>query len=442
MSYGGAIYASVPAARFGLRVVPDDLPALIAAGRAVKQALEGTAVARHPDDERLSGIYGTILYDDVGPLHQRNVTIFADGEVDRSPCGSGTSARCALLAADGLLGDGDVLRHDSIVGSTFTARVVGCGGGGRAHRGRGHGLPHGRAPLRPRPARPAGHRLRPAMTLPFLAAADVAERLSPTAAIDALAGRPAAGLDPEADPPRGALAVGAGELLVMPSATAAHAVVKLVTVGGEPRIQGVCVVFDAATLAPVALVDGIALTNVRTPAVSALAVRALAAPDARRLLVFGRGPQAHGHVEAIRAVRPIEHVDMVGRDGSGVEELVARRRRRLLRHHRARAAVRRRARGRPRDRRRHRLPRARRARGRRRPRRAARRWWSSRAPRRCARRATSSARSRAGALREDELVTLADLVCGRAVVDRERPRLFKSTGMAWEDAVVASALVR
>ena len=53
------------------------------------------------------------------------MTIFADGEVDRSPCGSGTSARCALLAADGSLREGDVLRHDSIVGSTFLARVVG-----------------------------------------------------------------------------------------------------------------------------------------------------------------------------------------------------------------------------------------------------------------------------------------------------------------------------
>jgi proline racemase len=53
------------------------------------------------------------------------VTIFADGEVDRSPCGSGTSARCALLAADGILGRGAVLRHDGIVGSTFHARVVG-----------------------------------------------------------------------------------------------------------------------------------------------------------------------------------------------------------------------------------------------------------------------------------------------------------------------------
>ncbi|HEX6698053.1 MAG TPA: hypothetical protein VF080_14695 [Solirubrobacteraceae bacterium] len=279
------------------------------------------------------------------------------------------------------------------------------------------------------------------MTLPFLAAADVAERLSATAAIDALEAALRSGLDPEADPPRGALAVGGGELLVMPSATTDHAVVKLVTVGGEPRIQGVCVVFDATTLAPVALVDGIALTNVRTPAVSALAVRALAAPDARRLLVFGRGPQARGHVQAIRAVRPIEHVDMVGRDGSGVEDLVAAADivccattareplfdGALVADHATVVAI------------------------------------GSHEPE--ARevddalvgRATVVVESRtsalreagdvigavaAGALREDELVTLADLVCGRVVVDPQRPRLFKSTGMAWEDAVVASALFR
>jgi proline racemase len=125
VSYGGAIYASAPAERFGLSVVPDDLPRLIAAGREAKRALERSEVARHPRDERLSGIYGTILYEELGPLHQRNVAIFADGEVDRSPCGSGTSARCALLAADGNLRNGQVLRHDSIVGTTFLARVVG-----------------------------------------------------------------------------------------------------------------------------------------------------------------------------------------------------------------------------------------------------------------------------------------------------------------------------
>ena len=125
VAYGGAIYACVPAEHFGLRVLPEELPQLIAAGREVKRALAGSDVARHPHDERLSGIYGTILYEALGDLHQRNVTVFADGEVDRSPCGSGTSARCALLAADGLLGEGQVLRHDSIVGTTFLGRVVG-----------------------------------------------------------------------------------------------------------------------------------------------------------------------------------------------------------------------------------------------------------------------------------------------------------------------------
>jgi proline racemase/trans-L-3-hydroxyproline dehydratase len=120
VSYGGAIYASVRAADLGLEVVPERITELIAAGRAVKRALEGSDAARHPADDRLSGIYGTILYDELGDLHQRNVTVFADGEVDRSPCGSGTSARLALLDLE----PGQVLRHDSIVGTTFSGRVV------------------------------------------------------------------------------------------------------------------------------------------------------------------------------------------------------------------------------------------------------------------------------------------------------------------------------
>jgi proline racemase len=57
-------------------------------------------------------------------VHQRNVTVFADGEVDRSPCGSGTCARLAVLAAEGRLPEGTVLRHDSIVGSTFVGKVL------------------------------------------------------------------------------------------------------------------------------------------------------------------------------------------------------------------------------------------------------------------------------------------------------------------------------
>lgn len=128
ISFGGAFYASVAASSVGLGVVPADYAELIAIGREIKWALNDTPWARHPSDSRLDGIYGTILYDDLGATaagpHQRNVTIFADGEVDRSPCGSGTSARLALLADSGELGAGQVLRHDSIVGTTFLGRVV------------------------------------------------------------------------------------------------------------------------------------------------------------------------------------------------------------------------------------------------------------------------------------------------------------------------------
>jgi proline racemase len=124
VAYGGAIYAFVPARRVGLRVRPEQLPELIAAGRAIKRALDGTDVARHPDDERLSGIYGTVFHDTLGTQYQRNVAIFADGEVDRSPTGSATSARTALLVADGL-DVGQTWRNDSIVGTTFVARAIG-----------------------------------------------------------------------------------------------------------------------------------------------------------------------------------------------------------------------------------------------------------------------------------------------------------------------------
>jgi proline racemase len=124
VAWGGAFYAFVPAAAFGLRVTPEDLPALIVAGRAVKAALDGAPVSRHAHDDRLSGIYGTVLTERVGPRHHRNVAIFADGEVDRSPTGSATAARTALLLADGEIGIGDVWRNDSIVGTSFTAQPI------------------------------------------------------------------------------------------------------------------------------------------------------------------------------------------------------------------------------------------------------------------------------------------------------------------------------
>src|SRR4051794_5129778 len=161
----------------------------------------------------------------------------------------------------------------------------------------------------------------PGPPLAVLDAAAVTAALSHADAAAALDAALRAGLDPEADPPRASVPVGGGELLVMPSAPGGGAAaVKLVTVGGDPRIQGVCVVFDPHTLAPAAVLDGSALTTLRTAAVSALAVRRLAAPGARRLLVFGRGPQGRAHAEAIPAMVPtIDQVDVAGRDHDDVD---------------------------------------------------------------------------------------------------------------------------
>jgi proline racemase len=134
LSFAGALYASVEASALGLAVVPADYDALLALGREIKWALNDTALAQHPDDDRLSGVYGTIIFDDLGDTadgpHQRNVTVFADGRVDRSPCGSGTAARLALLADSGRLSHGQTLIHDSIVGTRFLGRARHAGTSG------------------------------------------------------------------------------------------------------------------------------------------------------------------------------------------------------------------------------------------------------------------------------------------------------------------------
>lgn len=129
ISYGGAFYASVDCADLDLRVEPDNLARFVTLGRSLKASLERDHDIVHPEDPRLRDVYGVIFFerlpDENGKLCQRNVTIFADGEVDRSPCGSGTSARLALLDASGELARGGELVHRSIVDSVFTAVVAG-----------------------------------------------------------------------------------------------------------------------------------------------------------------------------------------------------------------------------------------------------------------------------------------------------------------------------
>lgn len=134
--------------------------------------------------------------------------------------------------------------------------------------------------------------------------------------------------DPTAGPARSHLEIPGGELLLMPAHAATEAGVKLVTIAqgnpgrGLPLIHGVYILFAPETLVPRAIFDRGALTALRTAAVSALATRYLARPDARQLVVFGAGAQARAHVHALRAVRGIEHVTIVGGGSPRAAELV------------------------------------------------------------------------------------------------------------------------
>jgi ornithine cyclodeaminase/alanine dehydrogenase-like protein (mu-crystallin family) len=118
-----------------------------------------------------------------------------------------------------------------------------------------------------------------------------------------------------------------GELLTMPADGPEGLGVKLLTLNpgnpgrGMPLIHGVYIMFAPGTLAAEATLDGGALTAVRTAAVSAVATRHLARPDARRLVVFGAGVQAAAHIAAMCAVRPIEHVAIVGTGSKRTHEL-------------------------------------------------------------------------------------------------------------------------
>ncbi len=134
-------------------------------------------------------------------------------------------------------------------------------------------------------------------------------------------------------PPRQIVDTSSGQLLLMPAEISPFAGVKVVTVApgnpalGLPRINGIYVLFDSATLRPVALFDAAALTAVRTAAVSALAVDRLAPPHAARLVVFGAGPQARAHLEALAAVRPLVAVGIVTRSPATAPAMVAHARR-------------------------------------------------------------------------------------------------------------------
>ncbi|MGW2179929.1 ornithine cyclodeaminase family protein [Streptomyces sp. NPDC001732] len=170
------------------------------------------------------------------------------------------------------------------------------------------------------------------MTLPLLGTDDI-EALGPTGAADALEAALRGGLDPESAPARHHLPVPGGELLIMPATTRRVTGVKIAGVApgnparGLPRITGSYLLLDAATLLPLALLDGAALTALRTPAVSALAIRHLTEPVLRHLVLFGTGPQAYGHLAAVLAERRVERVTVIGRTPHRTDALVGHARR-------------------------------------------------------------------------------------------------------------------
>jgi len=126
LAFGGAFYAYVAAEALGLRCVPDDFRRIIDTGMAIKRAVASSRAIAHPFESDLGFLYGTIFVapaQDAG-AHSRNVCVFAEGEVDRSPTGTGVSGRLAIHHARGDIREDEVIEIESIIGTRFTGRVV------------------------------------------------------------------------------------------------------------------------------------------------------------------------------------------------------------------------------------------------------------------------------------------------------------------------------
>jgi trans-L-3-hydroxyproline dehydratase len=126
LAFGGAFYAYVQAASIGLSCRPAHTQALIDAGRRIKRAVTASRSIEHPTDPDLGFLYGVIFIGsaEMEQHHSRHVGVFADGEVDRSPTGTGVSGRLALLYSRRETGADEYLVIESILGSRFGGRIV------------------------------------------------------------------------------------------------------------------------------------------------------------------------------------------------------------------------------------------------------------------------------------------------------------------------------
>jgi ornithine cyclodeaminase/alanine dehydrogenase-like protein (mu-crystallin family) len=163
----------------------------------------------------------------------------------------------------------------------------------------------------------------------FIRSADVRRAITFPEAVGRLEGFLLDGFDPERDGLRSRLDTQRGQLLQMPSTSGDYTGAKLLTISpdnaaaGAPVIQGLYALFGGPNQRPLAVIDGAALTNLRTPAVSALGALRLAPAGAKRLLVFGTGPQAWEHLQAFDNVFDLASAGIVGRNPESVARLAA-----------------------------------------------------------------------------------------------------------------------
>lgn len=122
LAFGGAFYAFVDVSAVGVPI--DDTTALIRVGRSIKESIARSREIDHPEQPDLGFLYGVIFTGPATDAHSRHVCVFADGEVDRSPTGTGVSARLAILHDRGELAPREWIAIESIVGSRFRGRVI------------------------------------------------------------------------------------------------------------------------------------------------------------------------------------------------------------------------------------------------------------------------------------------------------------------------------
>jgi proline racemase len=127
IAYGGTFYAIVPAEDLGLEIVPKEASRIIEYGEIIRSSIQEQVKIRHPKESGLEKVlYIQFTAPPVNPrAHMRNVVVVAPSGVDRSPCGTGTSARMADLAAKGKLQVGEEFVHESIIGTLFRGKIIG-----------------------------------------------------------------------------------------------------------------------------------------------------------------------------------------------------------------------------------------------------------------------------------------------------------------------------